>query len=168
MYLPWHTVTRSKRERSEQAHQVAPLLPAGGRHNDYPSCGRLHKRSQNHRMIEKSERTEVNRKDGDISFCPGKIDADDETCTLWAAFSKGSTSQQSGYLGKQGRTHRRSELVSYPTSSCKVWAQPSPPCQRTLPPYTVMFSEVQGSMSILVHVFESRSLVYSDIGLSAA
>jgi len=44
--------------------------------------------SQNHRMVEKSEHAEVNRKDGDESFCPKKIDVDDvtvENCTLWAA-----------------------------------------------------------------------------------
>ena len=52
-------------------------------------------------MVENSERSEVNRKDGDVSFCPGKVDADDDTCILWAAFSEGPTSQQSGYQGNR-------------------------------------------------------------------
>jgi len=54
-------------------------------------------------MVEKSEHSKVSRKDGNISFCPGKIDADDDTCILWAAFSEGLTSQQSGYQGNKER-----------------------------------------------------------------
>jgi len=64
-------------------------------------------------MVEKSERTEVNREDDDESFCPGKIDADDETCTLWAAFSEGPRSQQSGY--QENREERTEGPNWFPT-----------------------------------------------------
>lgn len=87
-------------------------------------------------MVEKSERTEVNREEDDESFCPGKL------TRMTRLVHCGRSSQKdrevsSLTIRETGKDVQKVRIGFLPDLIMQGLSSASPPCQRTLPLYNV-------------------------------